>query len=162
MGGEIQVSPCNASKNKEMDMDHIEKAVRIAEAQAHVRSMTADEVCDMVRKLSDGFKRMTDDGDSEHVTKPVVDPKRAIKQKSITCLECGRSFKSISRKHLESHGLTPDEYRAKWGYPRRSPLSCRETAKSRSQRMKDMKLWAKTKKLVEPPKLDKPKATSKD
>ena len=144
-------------------MDHMEKAVRIAEAQAHVRSMSADEVCEMVRKLSDGFKRMSGEEGEQHgsAAKPAVDPRRAIKLKAITCLECGRSFKSISRKHLESHGLTPDEYREKWGYPKRSPLSCRETAQARSKRMKDMKLWTRTgKQPVEPPK--PAKAASKD
>ncbi|WP_394699815.1 MucR family transcriptional regulator [uncultured Pseudodesulfovibrio sp.] len=75
---------------------------------------------------------------------PHVDPKRAIRNKSIVCLECGRTFKTLSKRHLESHGLTPDEYRAKWGYKKRAPLSCRETAKARSERMKEMKLWTRT------------------
>jgi len=67
---------------------------------------------------------------------PAVDPKRAIRKKTITCVECGQTFKTITKRHLESHGLTPAEYKEKWGYPKHQPLSCRETAKARSERMK--------------------------
>jgi predicted transcriptional regulator len=127
-----------------MLMDHVEKAMRIVEAQAGVRPMTADEACEMVKAISDGLMRLAQ-GDAEPTRQePPVDPKRAIRGKSIVCLECGRTFKTLSKKHLESHGLTPDQYRERWGYKKRAPLSCRETAKARSERMKAMKLWTRT------------------
>ncbi|WFS63410.1 MucR family transcriptional regulator [Pseudodesulfovibrio thermohalotolerans] len=125
-------------------MSHMENALKIVEAQAGVRPMTVDEACEMVKSLSDGLQKIAD-GDAEPPKQePPCDPKRAIRNKSIVCLECGRTFKTLSKKHLESHGLTPDEYRAKWGYKKRAPLSCRETAKARSERMKEMKLWTRT------------------
>ncbi|EGB16352.1 transcriptional regulator, MucR family [Pseudodesulfovibrio mercurii] len=125
-------------------MDHVEKAMRIVEAQAGVRPMTADEACQMVKNLSDGLRELANGEAAPTRQEPPVDPKRAIRNKSIVCLECGRTFKTLSKRHLESHGLTPDEYRAKWGYKKRTPLSCRETAKARSERMKEMKLWTRT------------------
>ncbi|XXJ18882.1 MucR family transcriptional regulator [Desulfovibrio caledoniensis] len=125
-------------------MDHMEKAVKIVEAQAGVRPMTADEACEMVKSLSDGLQRIAEGGAEPSKQEPPVDPKRAIRDKSIVCLECGRTFKTLSKKHLESHGLTSDQYREKWGYKKRAPLSCRETAKARSERMKAMKLWTRT------------------
>ena len=125
-------------------MNHMENALKIVEAQAGVRAMTADELCEAIERLTNGLKRIAD-GDAEPPKQePPCDPKRAIRNKSIVCLECGRTFKTLSKKHLESHGLTPDEYRAKWGYKKRAPLSCRETAKARSERMKEMKLWTRT------------------
>lgn len=125
-------------------MEHLKEAVRIVEAQASVRAMTAEEACDMVARLSKGIRELADGGRITFDQAPTMDPKRAIRTKSIMCLECGRSFKTLSRKHLAAHGLTPEEYRAKWGYPARMPLSCRETAKARSERMKGMKLWTRT------------------
>lgn len=122
----------------------MEKAVKIVEAQAGVRPMTADEACEMVKSLSDGLQRIAEGGAEPSKQEPPVDPKRAIRDKSIVCLECGRTFKTLSKKHLESHGLTADQYREKWGYKKRAPLSCRETAKARSDRMKAMKLWTRT------------------
>ncbi|BDQ38854.1 transcriptional regulator [Pseudodesulfovibrio nedwellii] len=134
-------------------MDYVEKATRIVEAQAGVRAMTAEELCETVERLTEGLKKIAD-GDAEPPKQePPCDPKRAIRNKSIVCLECGRTFKTLSKKHLESHGLTPDEYRNKWGYKKRAPLSCRETSKARSERMKEMKLWTRTGKNAE----EKPK-----
>lgn len=65
------------------------------------------------------------------------------KKKSITCLECGKSFKLISRKHLASHGLDADAYREKWGIKRDVPLVCKALQRTRRKKMKDMKLWEK-------------------
>jgi len=127
--------------------------------------MSADEACQMVKSLSDGLQEIAQ-GDAEPPTQePFCDPKRAIRNKSIVCLECGRTFKTLSKKHLESHGLTPDGYRAKWGYKKRASLSCRETAKARSERMKEMKLWTRTGKKPddkEKPAKGKAKDASKD
>ncbi|WP_272700879.1 MucR family transcriptional regulator [Desulfovibrio sp. Fe33] len=125
-------------------MDHMEKAVKIVEAQAGVRPMTADELCETIERLAERLKRIADGESEPPKQEPPCDPKRAIRDKSIVCLECGRTFKTLSKKHLESHGLTPDEYRAKWGYKKRAPLSCRDTAKARSERMKAMKIWTRT------------------
>ncbi|SOB59852.1 Transcriptional regulator, MucR family [Pseudodesulfovibrio profundus] len=125
-------------------MSHIENALKVVEAQAGVRPMTADEACEMVKSLSDRLRKIADGYIEPPRQEPPCDPRRAIRNKSIVCLECGRTFKALSKKHLESHGLTPDEYRAKWGYKKRAPLSCRETAKARSERMKEMKLWTRT------------------
>jgi len=125
-------------------MDHMENALKIVEAQAGVRPMTVDELCETIERLTERLKRIADGYAEPPRQEPPCDPKRAIRNKSIVCLECGRTFKTLSKKHLESHGLTPDEYRAKWGYRKRTPLSCRETAKARSDRMKEMKLWTRT------------------
>ncbi|MDD4455982.1 MAG: MucR family transcriptional regulator [Syntrophotalea acetylenica] len=133
-------------------MDHMESALKIVEAQAGVRPMTTDEISEMVRKLRNDLVSMEEGEREPEVQQPPVDPKRAIKLKKIICLECGQSYKTLSRKHLAKHGLTPDEYRGKWGYPKRFPLSCRETTKARSERMKEMKLWTRTGK-------DKPEKT---
>ncbi|WP_018124599.1 MucR family transcriptional regulator [Desulfovibrio oxyclinae] len=142
-------------------MSHMDNALKIVEAQAGVRQMTADEACEMVKSLSDGLQKIAQGEADPPKQEPPCDPKRAIRNKSIVCLECGRTFKTLSKKHLESHGLTPDEYRAKWGYRKRAPLSCRETAKARADRMKEMKLWTRTGK--EPDDKDKPtKGKAKD
>lgn len=46
---------------------------------------------------------------------PAVNAKRSVFPDYIICLEDGKKFKSLKR-HLGVHyGLTPDEYRAKWG-----------------------------------------------
>jgi predicted transcriptional regulator len=79
----------------------------------------------------------------EKAQEPAVDPKKAIREKSVICLECGKSFKVLTKKHLASHGLTPEEYKEKWGYKKGTSLVAKALARERRRKMKDMKLWEK-------------------
>ena len=47
------------------------------------------------------------------------------------CLEDGKHFKSLKR-HLTAHGLTPEQYRAKWKLPSDYPMVAANYAASRS------------------------------
>lgn len=53
---------------------------------------------------------------------PAVPIKRSIEPDYIVCLEDGRKFKSIRRHIQEKYGLTPVEYRRKWGLPPDYPM----------------------------------------
>ena len=48
---------------------------------------------------------------------PAVPVKKSVKKDSIVCLDCGRSFKTLKRHLGAEHGMTLDEYRAKWKLP---------------------------------------------
>ncbi len=71
----------------------------------------------------------------------VSDGENSIHEKGITCLECGRVCRVITRRHLASHGLTACAYRMKWGLKHDTPLMCRELLRARRERMQTMKLW---------------------
>jgi predicted transcriptional regulator len=73
---------------------------------------------------------------------PLVDPKRTIKPDYIISLEDGKRYKSMKR-HLGRHGLTPDEYRAKWDLPRDYPMVAPNYAAARSELAKSMGLGRK-------------------
>lgn len=125
--------------------DFLKEALDIVKAQATVRTMTEDEILSMVRSLCKGIRSIgestTDDEDAAAI--PATDPKKAIREKSIICLESGKTFKVLTKRHLAKFGLTPDEYRAKWGYAKKLPLVCKELQRQRRNKMKDMKLWEK-------------------
>ena len=46
---------------------------------------------------------------------PAVPIRNSITPDYITCLEDGKKFKMLKRHLMNTFGLTPDEYRAKWG-----------------------------------------------
>lgn len=123
--------------------DHLKEALEIVKAQAGVRTMTEDEITSMVQKLSEGIKNIVEGGVAEEAQRPVVDPKKAIREKSIINLEDGRPYKILTKKNLARFGLTPDEYRAKWGYKKGTPLICKGLQRERRRKMKDMRLWEK-------------------
>lgn len=46
----------------------------------------------------------------------------SIKADHIVCLEDGKTFKSLKLHLMSDHGLTPAEYRARWGLPADYPM----------------------------------------
>ncbi len=127
--------------------EYLKEALEIVKAQASVRNMTEEEIASMVMKLregirglGEGFADVQGNGNGE-AQEAGMDPKKAVRDKSIVCLECGCSFKTLTKRHLAKYGLTPDEYRDKWGYPHDMPLVCKSLQRERRKKMKEMRLW---------------------
>jgi predicted transcriptional regulator len=73
---------------------------------------------------------------------PAVNPKKSVHADYIVCLEDGRKFKSMKR-HLALHGLTPQQYRVKWGLPADYPMTAPNYSAARSAMAKDIGLGQK-------------------
>jgi len=121
--------------------NYLKEALEIVKAQASVRTMTEEEITTMVKKLSDGIRNISENSGPATEEGETLDPKKAIKEKSITCVICGKSFKLLTKKHLGSHGLTADEYRERCGYKKGAPLVCKSLQRERRKKMQDMRLW---------------------
>ena len=63
---------------------------------------------------------------------PAVPIKKSVTEEYLVSLEDGKRYQSLKR-HLSGRGLTPAEYRAKWGlsadYPMGSPAYARKRSK---------------------------------
>ena len=70
-----------------------------------------------------------------------VDWRKSITKHTVTCLECGKTFKQLSRRHLMTHGLDGRSYRAKYRIPRTQPLSARDTIARRRQVAQKARPW---------------------
>jgi len=46
---------------------------------------------------------------------PAVPVKRSVADDHLVCLECGRKLKMLKRHLATDHGMTPAEYRERWG-----------------------------------------------
>lgn len=73
---------------------------------------------------------------------PAVNPKKSVFPDYIVSLEDGRKFKSMKR-YLSSRGMTPDEYRAKWGLAKDYPMVAANYAAQRSALAKSIGLGRK-------------------
>jgi predicted transcriptional regulator len=74
---------------------------------------------------------------------PAVDVKKSVFSDHIVCLECGASMTMLKRHLATEHGMTPEEYRAKWSLPLTYPMVAPEYAAKRSQLAKDSGLGRK-------------------
>lgn len=86
----------------------------IADTHRALRSLHATEVVAVVEELT-----------------PAVSVRKSVTPDYIVCLDDGKKFKSLKR-HLSVLGMTPDEYRAKWGLPRDYPMVAPNYAATRS------------------------------
>ena len=64
---------------------------------------------------------------------PAVPIKRSVTPEALVCLECGRPQKTLKRHINSAHGLTPDQYRAKWSLAADYPMVAPAYAAHRSQ-----------------------------
>ena len=75
---------------------------------------------------------------------PAISIRKSVTPDYIVSLEDGRKFKSLKRHLQGTYGMTPDEYRAKWGLPRDYPMVAPNYAKARSDLAKRMGLGRKS------------------
>lgn len=125
--------------------DYLKEALEIVKAQAKVRTMAGEEIISMVQKVLVGIREVSREALPEEEAQPPVPVGKSIKEQSIVCLECGKPFKLLTKKHLASHGIDPDAYREKWGIKRNTPLVCKALQRERRKKMKTMRLWERRK-----------------
>ena len=75
---------------------------------------------------------------------PPVSVKKSITADYLISLEDGKHYRSLKR-HLAGRGLTPEQYREKWGLPRDYPMVAPNYAAKRSELAKSMGLGRKAK-----------------
>jgi predicted transcriptional regulator len=71
---------------------------------------------------------------------PAVRIRKSITPDFLICLEDGKKFKSLKRHLRTSYGMTPADYRAKWGLPDDYPMVAPEYAAKRSAMAKELGL----------------------
>lgn len=123
--------------------DFIKEAIEIAKAQASVRPMTENEIAQYVANLAAKLCTISSGCTcvAPEEAAPAIDGKASIKETSVICLECGKKFKMLSKKHIESHGMTVEEYKEKYGIKKNVPLVAKGLVRERRKKMQEMKLW---------------------
>ena len=122
--------------------DYLKEALEITRAQAGVREMSEAEIASFMRKVAMSIQQLAESG-AEEADMPVAtaDGRKSIKEKSVICLECGKTFKIVTKRHLASHGLSVGEYKEKWGLKKDAALMCKSLQRARRKKMQDMRLW---------------------
>jgi predicted transcriptional regulator len=65
--------------------------------------------------------------------KPAIGIKKSVTPEHIVCLEDGKKLKMLKRYLRSRYGLTPEEYRSKWGLPADYPMVAPNYAAQRSE-----------------------------
>src|SRR5690242_10849352 len=71
---------------------------------------------------------------------PAVPIRRSVTPEYIVCLEDGKKLKMLKRHLRSAYGMTPAEYRVRWGLPQDYPMVAPDYAERRSRLAKDIGL----------------------
>ena len=128
--------------------DYLKEALEIAKAQASVRVMKEEEITAFVQKVTQGIRVVAETEQTVELNSEemALEGRKSVKEKSVTCLECGKNFKVLTKRHLATHGIRADDYRQKWGLKKGTALVCKALQRERRKKMNDMKLWERRRK----------------
>jgi predicted transcriptional regulator len=122
--------------------DLVEMAADIVSAYVSANSVAAQDIPALIRTVHAALKEVAGAGPAvaENSQEPAVAIRKSVTPDYIICLEDGKKFKSLKRHLCTRYGMTPDEYRTKWGLPHDYPMVAPNYAKERSNLAKRMGL----------------------
>ncbi|MCF8479249.1 MAG: MucR family transcriptional regulator [Rhodospirillum sp.] len=116
---------------------------------AHVanNSVPLSELPDLIASV---YKSLTELGVApavvEEKPQPAVPIKKSVTPDFIICLEDGKKLKMLKRHLKTAYGMTPDEYRDKWGLSSDYPMVAPSYADHRSSLAKKIGLGTRSRK----------------
>jgi predicted transcriptional regulator len=141
----------------------IEITTEIVQTQVSLTSMSTSDIASSLRQVFSTLQELQKAeaagielapiaevaGEAPTEEKPVLSPADSILNDKVICLECGAEMKQLTSKHLVFHGMNQKEYRKKYGFSMRTPLSAKSLTKARSKAAKKRGLPENLKKAIE-------------
>ncbi|MFO0995156.1 MAG: MucR family transcriptional regulator [Alphaproteobacteria bacterium] len=108
--------------------------------------LSAAQIPDVIKAVYGSLQSLQGSGAEGRADalRPAVPIKKSIMPDHIVCLEDGRKLKMLKRHLRTTYGLSPDEYRAKWGLPADYPMVAPNYAAQRSAFAKKIGLGRKS------------------
>jgi predicted transcriptional regulator len=103
----------------------------IVTAYVGYNSVPPEELSTIISAVHTALRRAPIANSEPEPPHPFVSIRKSVRPDYIVCLEDGKKFKSLKR-HLQVHGMTPTEYREKWGLKSDYPMVAPDYSASRS------------------------------
>ncbi len=120
--------------------DIMECASDIVSAYVSNNPIQSAELPDLIREIHATLTTLGSAAGAAHTPEPAIPVKKSITDDFLICLEDGKKFKSLKRHLRSKYGLSPEEYREKWGLPYDYPMVAPSYARKRSALAKEMGL----------------------
>jgi predicted transcriptional regulator len=115
----------------------VELTAEIVGSYVAKNSVPVEALPQLIRSIHGALCAVEQGAAPEPQTKltPAVPIRKSVTPDWLLSLEDGRKFKALKR-HLATRGMTPDDYRAKWGLPKDYPMVAPNYAAVRSENAK--------------------------
>jgi predicted transcriptional regulator len=119
----------------------VEMTARITAAYLRANQVPAAELPAVIGTVFSGLSQVgSRQAPEPERQEPAVPIKKSVQRDYIVCLEDGKKLKMLKRHLRTTYGMTPEEYRAKWGLPRDYPMVAPAYAERRSEFAKSIGL----------------------
>ena len=112
--------------------NYVELTGDIVSAYVTANNMQRSELPGLIADVHMALTNLVKPTSESVKVEPLVPIKQTIKPDYIISLEDGRRYKSMKR-HLSSRGITPEQYREKWGLRPNYPMVAPNYSKARSE-----------------------------
>lgn len=120
--------------NPETDLSEILITLTSDIVAAHVsnNNVSVEDVPSLITNVYHALAGLGGAADVEEVRpEPAVTIRSSVKKDHLVCLEDGKKMKMLKRHLMTEHGMTPDEYRQRWGLGSDYPMVAPDYAETR-------------------------------
>jgi predicted transcriptional regulator len=112
---------------------------------AHVgnNAVGGGDVASLIQSVFDTLNGLGTEEAAPAALTPAVPIKRSVTDDYIVCLEDGKKLKMLKRHLMTAYGMSPEEYRAKWGLKPDYPMVAPNYAAKRQELAKKIGLGRK-------------------
>lgn len=123
----------------------IEMSVEVVSAYVANNSVTPSDLPGLISSVFAALSALGNEPEAKPTEPliPAVPINKSVTPQAIICLEDGRRFKTLKRHLRSAYGLSPEQYRTKWGLSPDYPMVAPAYAESRSALAKSLGLGRK-------------------
>jgi predicted transcriptional regulator len=122
------------SPNKVAEEELLRMTAEVVAAYVSNNSLPTAQVAEVINAVYLSLRGLEAKSPEEKLEalRPAVPIRRSITPDYLICLEDGKKLKMLKRHLRSTYGMTPDEYRQKWGLPPDYPMVAPNYAEQRS------------------------------
>ena len=118
-------------------------AADIVAAHLSNNNVPVEEVSILIGNVYSALASLGAAAPAEEKREPAVSIRASVKHDHMVCLEDGKKMKMLKRHLMTDHGITPAEYRERWGLPADYPMVAPDYAEKRRELAKSIGLGRK-------------------
>ncbi|MFT8790630.1 MucR family transcriptional regulator [Komagataeibacter saccharivorans] len=127
----------------EQDFSCLELTAQVVSAHVSNNSVAATDLPDLIRNVYQALATVGRPVDEPEKLQPAVPIRRSVFPDYIICLEDGKKLKMLKRHLHSAYGMTPEQYRERWGLPPEYPMVAPSYAERRSSLAREIGLGRK-------------------
>lgn len=126
--------------------DLLSLAKKIVVAHVANNAVAVGDLGSTIQGVCNALASVASEGAAAERPRPAVPIKKSVTRDHIICLEDGKKLKMLKRYLRTSYGLTPEQYRQRWGLPPDYPMVAPSYAAKRSALAKKIGLGKRRRK----------------